>query len=175
MREYDLNYNDRKIFAKNIMFWTKLPDIKSLNLKVLIGKNISLAKEVKADGVHFSDFDHLPIESLKKAAFPKEFIFSLSCHSLKSVLSVIDSRIGLKNAFKPDVIFISPIFPTTSHLGKKSLGIRKLSEISLKTKNRAYCGSSIYGLGGVNLSNIPSLRKLNLSGFAAINLFLNHD
>jgi len=159
VREYDLNKQDREIFAQKIISLAR-----PLSLKVLIGKDIILAKKLKSDGVHFSDFDHLPLQALRKKSFPKKFIFSFSCHNLKSLLKASKSQF--------DMVFISPIFPTTSHLSTKNLGLINLAKISLKTKKPPYCLSSLYALGGVNSSNISSLRKLNLSGLAAINLFL---
>ena len=173
IREYDLNIHDREIFAKKI-----IEIARPKGFRIIVGKDIALAKKIKADGVHFSDFDFLPIEFFNKKAFPKKFIFSFSCHSFKSFLKILKLKI--------DMVFISPIFPTTCHLGgshlgashldTKDFGRRNLAKISLKTKNLNYSSSeirpNIYALGGINLSNILSIRKLRLSGFGAISLFL---
>ena len=161
IREYDLDNNAREIFAKKIIDLTK-----DLGFKIIIGKNFELAKKLKADGVHFSDFDKLPIKILKKTNFTKNFIFSFSCHNYKSILR------ARKKGFK--MIFISPIFKTNSHLEAKNLGLRNLAKISLKTKNSTYCQTSLYALGGINCQNISAIRKLTLAGFGAINLFLNN-
>lgn len=166
IREYDLNSEDREILAKKIIALAR-----PLGLTVLVGKDLSLAKKIKADGVHFSDLDKLPLQFFKQKSFNKKFIFSISCHSFQSVLKV--------RKLKPDIIFISPIFPTSSHLNTKNIGYKKLAEyltkISLKTKSHAYCEPSFYALGGINSLNLLSIRKLNLSGFGAISLFLNHS
>lgn len=162
IREYDLNKNEREIYAKKI-----IKIAKDLGFKILIGKDFELAKKLKADGVHFSDFDKLPIKIFKQINFTRNFIFSFSCHSLKSILK------AKKKGF--NMIFISPIFKTNSHINAKTIGLRNLAKITLKTKNSAYCQVPIYALGGINYQNISAIRKLNLSGFGAINLFLRNE
>ena len=162
IREYDLEEKNREIFAKKIVALAR-----PLGLKILVGKDLSLAKKIKADGVHFSDFDKLPLQFFQQKNFPEKFIFSFYCHNLKSALK------AQKSGF--DMIFISPIFPTTSHLNTKNMGLKNLAKISLKTKSTPYCESSFYALGGINSQNLSSIRKLNLAGFGAISLFLNHS
>ncbi len=158
IREYDLDKKNREIFALEI---SKIARVRGL--KILIGKDIALAKKIKADGVHFSDSDKLPLQFLQKKSFYKKFIFSFSCHNFKSVLKA--------QKIKSDMIFISPIFSTTSHLHAKNIGIRNLAEISLKTKSNSYHEVNLYALGGISSANLLSVRKLGLSGFAAISLF----
>ena len=159
IREYDLDQINREIFARKIISLAR-----GLGLTVLVGKDIALAKKIKADGVHFSDFDKLPYKFFNKKTFDKKFIFSLACHNLKSVIK--------SQKLKPDIIFIAPIFLTKSHLNAKTIGLKNLAKISLKTKNINYLKTAVYALGGINESNILSIRKLNLAGFAAISLFL---
>lgn len=164
IREYDLEKNDRENFAKEIIKIAKLE-----GFICLIGKDIDLAKKLKADGVHFSDFDKLSAKILNRSGFNKKFIFSFACHDENSIKKA--------QKLKADMIFISPIFPTLSHLNTKNIGLKNLSKISLKTKNNIYgknrFSPAIYALGGINQSNISAIRKFNLSGFAAISLFLN--
>ena len=144
IREYDLGKKEREIFAQKI---TNLA--RPLGIKILIGKDFLLAQKIKADGIHFSDLDKLPLVFLKKQSFKKNFIFSLACHSFKSIEKSIK--------FKPDIIFISPIFPTNSHLGTTSLGIINLQKISFKYRNHNYHQTKISALGGINLDNIASI------------------
>ncbi len=159
IREYHLNDKERLRFAKKIVKLTK-----KRGIKTLIGKNIALAKEIGADGVHFSDFDKLPINLRTNRKFKKNFIFSYSCHSERS----------LQKAYKinPDMVFISPIFKTTSHPGTKALGLKNLAKIAFKNKNHSYLPLKIYALGGINLVKLKSIRKLPISGFGAIDLFI---
>lgn len=160
IREYDLPKQDRKDFAKKIFNLAKTrPD-----LQILIGKDFELALELKADGIHFSDFDKLPLNFLLKK-FPKNFIFSFAAHSLKSLRKV--------QKLKPDMIFISPIFPTTSHVGAKTFGYKNLAKIAVQNKKQNYFWGNIYALGGITKTNIEMLKKLPLKGFGAITYFLN--
>lgn len=160
IREYDLDKKDREIFARKIAALAR-----PRSLKIIVGKDIALAKKIKADGVHFSDFDSLPIQFLQKKNFAKKFIFSFACHSFKSVL--------LAQKLEADMVFISPAFATQSHLNTQTLGIKNLAKISLKTKSPSYLSLPVYALGGINSTNLSSVRKLGLSGFAAISLFLD--
>lgn len=154
IREYDLSANEREAFARKILNLSR-----AQGFRVLVGKDLSLARKIKADGVHFSDFDKIPIQVLQH----KNFFLSLACHSLKSFLKA--------KKLKPDMIFISPIFPTQSHkstiFGTKSLGLCYLAKIIKISKDSL----PIYALGGVNSTNIKSLQKLGISGFGAINFF----
>lgn len=148
IREYDLPKNEREIFATKI---AKLA--RARGLKSLVGKDLALARKIKADGVHFSDFDLVIRRGSKKN------LLSISCHNYKSFLRA--------QRLKPDLIFISPIFPTTSHPDAKALGLRYLAKIVAKNQKRL----PIYALGGVNLKNLKSLAKLGIVGFGAINFF----
>ncbi len=152
IREYDLDKKARENFALEIK---KLAQKKKF--KILVGKDLNLAKKIKADGVHFSDFDNLSRHFLKK--IPQNFIFSLSCHSLKSFLQA--------RKLSPDMIFISPIFKTTSHKNSKLFSLRNLAKIAIKYKKT----NSIFALGGINILNLGSIRKLGISGFGAIDIF----
>jgi thiamine monophosphate synthase len=113
IREYDLDKSSRENFAKKIARLIKNLNLtQNKQLKIIIGKDFALALKIKADGIHFSDFERIPLQFFKKKSFPQKFIFSIACHSFRSVIK------SLK--LKPDIIFISPVFPTTTHLHTKS-------------------------------------------------------
>lgn len=154
IREYDLDKNSRLDFAKRISFLAR-----NKGLKILVGKDFELARKIKADGVHFSDFDRLPIQFFKKKTFAKNFIFSFAAHSEKSIIKF--------GKFNFDFIFLSPIFPTTSHKDSPTLGLKNLRKIVTKNKSK----SLICALGGVNYNNIRQLRKNKISSFGAIDFF----
>lgn len=159
IREYHLNDKERLNFAKKVIKFAK-----KRGIKILIGKDIALARKVGANGVHFSDFDKLPINLLKNRKFRKKFIFSYSCHSEKSLQKTYE--------LNPDMVFISPIFQTSSHPGTKPLGLRNLAKIAFKNKNHSYLPLKIYALGGISLVKLKSIRKIPISGFGAIDLFI---
>ena len=150
IREYDLDQKIREEFAKKII---RLKGSKPL--KILIGKDIELAKKLQADGIHFSDFDKL--ENFNK----ENFIFSFAAHSEESIAKAI--------SLKADMIFISPAFASSSHYDCAALGEKKLQEIALKYKNLDY----LYPLGGINSNNISIIQKLGFASFGAIDFFNN--
>ena len=158
IREYDLNKKDREVFAQKISALAR-----PRGLKIIVGKDFELARKIKADGIHFSDFDKLPLAFLKKKSFPKNFIFSFSCHSFKSFLR--------SEKIKPTLSFVAPIFATTSHQDSKFLGLRILAKITLQKQKSSYFSPKIHALGGVDLQNIKSIQKLKISGIGAIDLF----
>lgn len=150
IREYDLVKEEREIFAKEISTLSR-----AKGFKILVGKDLILAQKIKADGVHFSDFDKIPLQIMRR----KNLILSLACHSLKSVIKA--------RKLRPEMVFISPIFSTSSHQDTKSLGLLYLAKILAKNRKTL----PIYALGGVNSSNIKALKKLGITGFGAINFF----
>ena len=151
VREYDLSHSDRTEFAKKII---KIAKEKSL--LVLIGKNLKMALELKADGVHFSDHDNC-WKKYSTLKLKKNFIFTCSTHSSKS----------LNKSYKSDfyAVLYSPIFTTKTHLNQKSVGVLNLAKIALKSK------IPLYALGGVNLSNLRQLKNCYISGIAGISIF----
>ncbi len=151
-REYDLESKKREVLAREI-----LAICRARNHKFLIGKNLQLARKLRADGVHFSDRDHLPLQIFNRQNWPRKFIFSFACHNFLSVLK--------SQRLKADMIFVSPVFTTRSHPNIAPLGLRELSKIICVSK------IPIFALGGVDEKNIHSLRKLGIAGFGGIGLF----
>lgn len=162
IREYDLDEKNREAFAQKISALAR-----ARNLKVLVGKDFKLARKIKADGIHFSDFDQLPLQFFNQKSFPKNFIFSFACHSFKSFLKA--KKLNL------DMIFLAPIFPTSSHQETKIFGLKNLAKIAVKHKKQNYFSPPIFAkilaLGGVNSQNLKALKKLKISGFGAIDYF----
>lgn len=164
IRHYNLAYDEKKSFAQEII---KLAH--QNHIKVLIAKDIKLANEVKADGIHFSDFDKLPIKFRRKSSFKNNFIFSISCHNQKNLLKY--------QKLKTDMVFLSPIFKTTSHIEAKVLGLTKLAKIASKYKNQSYNNQNLFVLGGINTQNLKKIQHINkqtkkISGFGGIDYFL---
>jgi thiamine-phosphate pyrophosphorylase len=161
IREYDLSFSQREAFAKEIEGLIRARKIRS---KIIIGKNFALARKIRADGVHFSDFDRMPANFLGKK-LPKNFIFSFVCHDLASFVRLRNLKP------RPEIVFVAPVFPTTSHSGTKTFPFKNLAKISSKRQSQFYCPTKLYALGGVNKKNLNKLRKLGFSGFGAIDFF----
>ncbi len=71
------------------------------------------------------------------------------------------------------MIFISPIFLSSSHPDAKNLGLRNLAKITVQNKKQNYLFGNIYALGGIKKENLKMIKKLPLKGFGAIDYFLN--
>lgn len=155
-REYDLDDKNREKLAREI-----LTICKEKNHKILIGKNLDLARKLHADGVHFSDNDILPSEVFlhkkNNLQIGSKFIFSFACHNF---LSVVKSH-----RLPVDLIFISPIFATKSHEATPALGLQTLSKIVRFSKK------PVFALGGINKKNLPIVKKLGAVGFGGIEIF----
>lgn len=148
IREYDLSFEEKEKFARKILEIARLR-----NLRIFVGKDLKLAKKVRADGVHFSDQD----KNLKAYQIPKNMLISYSCHDRRS----------LKNAkkLKANLVFYSPIFKTNSHPNQKPKGLYLL-------RNFARCNYiPTYALGGINQSNIKLLGTTKTHGIGGISIF----
>ena len=152
-REYDLNYNKRLKMAKEIKKIAR-----KNHLTLLIGKNIKLAKEIKADGVHFSDQEKSWRKYLRYKKNNKKLTLSCSCHNEPSIKKA--------NKLLIDIKFISPIFLTKSYSENQTIGTKKLSKIIKNNINQ-----NIIPLGGVNSLNIKLLQKIKINSMAGISFF----
>ena len=142
----------RKKIAKQLLKFCKMKKI-----KLLIGSDIKLAKDINAHGVHFPEYmikkkNIINWVIVKNIKLRKNWIITTAVHSLQ----------GIKNAefFDIDAALLSPVFSSKSHPNKKYLGINKLSKIVKKTK------LPIYALGGINIKNIKSLLRTDIIGYA---------
>ena len=148
IREYDLENSQRLDFARIISDLAR-----KRSLKVFVGKDIKLAKKIKADGVHFSDWEGL--KSYNNLG--KNFLISYACHSEKSVRRA--QKIGC------DLIFYSPIFPTKSHPNQKTIGSLKLRNLTAKAT------IPIYALGGIDGNNAKILVSSGVGGVGGVSIF----
>ena len=120
--------------------------------KVLLHNDVSLAKALKADGVHLSS------DSIEKIPIAKEagLFVIVSTHTLDEAESAED--------LGADMITFSPIFPTP---GKgKPVGLEKLGEVS------SAVNIPVIALGGIlTEEQINACRKVGAEGFASIRYF----
>ena len=156
-REYNLSEQKRQELAVKIQ---KI--CKKFNHKLIIGKDFNLAKKIRADGYHFSDQDFANIKSHDSSLINykktrRNFITSLACHDLNCTKKAEKTNV--------DLIFLSPIFPTKSHPNAKTKGLFDLVRASNLTSN------PVFALGGINEQNLKQVEKLNIAGFAGIEIF----
>ncbi|MEP3248533.1 MAG: thiamine phosphate synthase [Sneathiella sp.] len=122
-----------------------------------IAQDPSLAKAVKAGGLHLPEYQ-IPRLPLIRHRYPGLKI-STACHSARSLT--------LASSLGADMAFLSPVFVTDSHPGKVSLGTMRAALVKQNVP------LPVYALGGVHKQNLPQLQALKFSGFGAISFFEN--
>ena len=133
---------NKKIIIKNILHIKK-----RRMLTVLISGKYK--RGLNIDGNHSPQWAS-PVNNDNK-------ITSMSFHHARNLRKSIN--------LKADIIFISPVFPSTSHKNKQCLGVIKLGLMARLFKKH------VIALGGINNKNIGRLRSLPISGCAGIDLF----
>jgi thiamine-phosphate pyrophosphorylase len=61
-----------------------------------------------------------------------------------------------------DLLFVSPVYPTRSHPGGKTLGPRRFAQLAEQARR------PVIALGGVTRANAPKLMRLGAYGWAGI-------
>lgn len=79
---------------------------------------------------------------------------SVSVHDLREV-----RRAEAEGA---DLLFVSPVYPTRSHPGGKTLGPRRFAQLAEQARR------PVIALGGVTRANAPKLMRLGAYGWAGI-------
>ena len=109
-------------------------------------------RALNADGNHTPQWTNYPYKTKN--------IISISAHSAKDVRKSLN--------VKADLIFISPVFVSTSHKDNRHLGVIKLGLMAKLFKK------PVIALGGINNQNISLLKSLPISGCAGIDIFINN-
>ena len=103
------------------------------------------------DGIHYPRW-------LQSSNIRNNVIRSISVHSGKDIRKSIN--------LKANLIFVAPVFKTTSHKKQNCLGVVKLGLLVKLFKIPAIA------LGGINKTNVSRLKNLPISGCAGIDAFL---
>lgn len=161
IREKDLPPEELLPLARQIVEAVRSEGAKT---KILLNGAVSLALEVKADGVHLPG--NAPPEAAadakeKYAQSGCEAVVSQSCHSPEEAAAAKDASL----------ILYAPVFekitPQTKLTGK---GIR-----GLETACQTASSTPVLALGGVTLQNAQACLNAGAKGIAAIRLFLSND
>ena len=127
----------------------------------IVAGDCSLAHKLNADGLHLPE--HLLLSPSLKirlwGTLPNK-ILTASAHSQKALMKCA--------ALPIDAALLSPVFPTESHLNKKTLGISKFQRLARQTH------VPIYALGGINNKNAIQLIKTSAIGIAGIGAVLQN-
>ncbi|NNC48540.1 MAG: thiamine phosphate synthase [Sphingomonas sp.] len=111
-----------------------------------VSEDVALARTVGATYVH------------KPTSDPGAFPFSLPVHD--SSEAVHARRRGAA------IAYISPIFPTSSHLGGRALGVEKAHDLA------RICGCPAIALGGMDRARFEAFDTGLFVGWAGIDAFL---
>ncbi len=116
----------------------------------LVGADLALAQAIGAEGVHFPSWANIrPAPGM---------IATAACHSARELEKAAGAGAQLA--------FLSPVFATQSHPGKKMLGAARFKSIARTSP------LPVLALGGVDETNAGRLAGRNVAGLAAISAFL---
>jgi thiamine-phosphate pyrophosphorylase len=145
LREKDLPIDEHYQLAKEIRRITSL-----YGAKLLINGRADIARDVDADGAH------LPQNGSVKAArtiLGPDRLIGMSCHSLDSALSALNNG--------ADFITFGPVFFTPSKAAYgEPVGLERLTETA------SALNIPVFGLGGINKSNILQVMATGAKGIA---------
>ena len=120
----------------------------------IVNDDVTIAKEVDADGVHLGQGD-MPIAEARKLWGVPGKIFGLSTHSEAQAAAAI--------AQKPDYIGIGPIFPTpTKAIADPDLGIERAGAIAKETPLPHVV------LGGIDETNLAEILRAGAVNYCAV-------
>jgi len=129
-----------------------LPICRRRRILLLIAEDFRLAMRVCADGVHVPEVLAYRIPGLRKAH--AGWVITTSVHSLRARLNA--------ERLSPHALLLSPLFGTSSHPGKASLGVTRLASLVSGTRLPSFV------LGGIDASNVSLVSGLPVQGIALI-------
>lgn len=121
-------------------------------IRLLIANDPQLADRLGAAGVHFSEAN-VRQAHIWRSRRPR-WLITTAAHSLAACTSA--------GRFGADAVYLSPIFPTESHLGRGALGAVRARLIVARV------GVPVYALGGLNEQTARLLARSRFAGIAAV-------
>jgi thiamine-phosphate pyrophosphorylase len=120
----------------------------------LLNADPELVIEVNAHGVHLdgtrlANYQHRPLDETK--------LISAACHTVEQLEKA--EKLGV------DMVTLSPVLATASHLGAEPLGWEKLALMTKKTR------LPVYALGGMNAQLLKLAQENGAIGIAGIRAF----
>lgn len=120
----------------------------------IVNDDVTIAKEVDADGVHLGQGD-MPLAEARKIWDVPGKIFGLSTHSEEQAEAAI--------AQKPDYIGIGPVFPTpTKAIADPDLGVERAGAIAKTTPLPHVV------LGGLDETNLAEVLRAGAVNYCAV-------
>ncbi|WP_085578553.1 thiamine phosphate synthase [Thalassospira mesophila] len=124
-----------------------------------VASDVALAVRVKADGIHVPDHGQKHLSRLLDLACTHNFAISASLHGLAQF-----------NRLRPfihrlDAVIISPVFPTKSHPGAKTMPAPTFHRLAALA---AQSGCAAYALGGIRFDRLYQIKSAPVCGIAGI-------
>jgi len=127
-------------------------------IPLFVASDAALAVKIGATGCHLPQA-LIPRASSIRRTFPQLDI-SAACHSAQAAHKA--------QQFSVDMIFLSPIYPTRSHPGAKTLTPMQAARIATTAR------LPVFALGGITYSRLNQIKSQGFSGFGAIDLLEAH-
>lgn len=129
------------------------------NAIFIINDRVDIAMLVDADGVHIGQSD-IPCSEVRRL-IGNDKIIGVSTQNLELALKAKNDG--------ADYIGVGSMFTTTTKLDAKHVSIEELRSIKENIDIPIVC------IGGINLSNISTLKNENIDGYAIISEILKYD
>jgi len=149
-RHYD--DDNRRELAADVAVWCR-----EHRHPLFVAGDAALARAVRAAGVH------LPEGRLAKAtAIARK-------HPDLKITAAVHSWTAIRAAQSHPVaaLFLSPVFPTASHPGGRSLGVARFARLCTQLR-RSGSRMPVFALGGITRNNCARLLPTEAAGIAAI-------
>ena len=163
----DIELKNIKNFGKfSIIYRNKIPEninklkkfrleCKSKKIPILVANNISLMREIKADGLYISAYN----KKLNLRNFKKDLEIIGGAHNIK--------EINQKKFQGCSEILLSRLFETSYKYKKGFMGVVKFNLFSKLTR------TSLTPLGGINFKNLNKLKDVNCENIALSSLIID--
>ena len=152
LREKDA---DRQSFVDDGRMCLKV--CRSYGIPLIINDDISVAKEIGADGVHLGQ-DDLPAKEVRRSF---NGIIGVSAHNEKEAAKAHEDG--------ADYIGCGAVFSTTTKSDTNSLGVDGLKRISATSK------LPMVAIGGIDENNAHQLKGTGISGIAVVSAIFSKD
>ena len=152
LREKDA---DRQSFIDDGKMCLKV--CRSYGIPLMINDDISITKEIGADGVHLGQDDM----SANKVRKTFDGIIGVSAHNVSEAMGAYDDG--------ADYIGCGAVFPTSTKSSTNALGVDGLKGISTVSK------LPIVAIGGIDRTNARLLRDTGVCGIAVVSAIFSKD
>lgn len=129
-------------------------DARALGLVFLVAGDPRLAARLNADGFHAPEALAHRIRAAR-AIMPRAIV-TMAAHGARGIAAA--------HRFRPDSIFLSPVFATPSHPGATTLGPVRFAALAM------HAPAPVIALGGMNAQSFGRLKAAGAYGYAGIRL-----